>query len=467
LLFYLKLRLRKNEFIYIIWRLDINSIRKSLFLLLLIFLTICSPGFSDESTAESGKKIITLKEALEQVLVSNLEIEQAAKDVAISQAQTNQSRADFYLPQISLSGSLTLTNEPNNPYSQAATTGIIYPQNYSLGVSVSKALFQGFILWNNMQIADKNLVIARITYDDKVNQIRFSLTTAFYQLLLFKEAYDLTQLTDKNLLAHLSFTEENFKRGKMSELDLLKAQVDYKSNVPKLIKAKNDYDLQKLTLCNIIGIQDTEEIEFSADWKEIEGMGMGDQNEDQLYQAVLAHDAALESADISIAQTELRKSNAGNELYPTLNASLSYRFISSRSSLQGLNPYWNLNLGLSFNLDGLFPFSKTVYSVQEMEQTVAKLKLSREQRVRDLTLQLKTQLLKLNELKANILAQEESKNLASKGLDLVEAEMKKGSSTPLSLEDAELAYRTAIYAYRQALFDYASGIWTLNYLKGE
>ena len=167
--------------------------------ILLVILFFTSLSYAGEI------RTITLSNALELALQNNLDLKQSEKDVRIAEAQYGESFADFWLPGINLSGSysyldpLTVSNGTiTTPSSYSVAGGKIipsgfntitnvFPNNYSAGLTVSKALFTGFRNWNSLEIKRMNLELARKKYADQKENILYTTETSFFNLSILRE----------------------------------------------------------------------------------------------------------------------------------------------------------------------------------------------------------------------------------------------------------------------------------------
>lgn len=135
-------------------------------------------------------RTLSASNAIDLALQNNLQIKQMGEDVAIAQAQMNQSFADFAMPKISANAGFTLLDpltvsnavvDPlaefppsllNNPLfssfaSQSFAFTNVYADNYSGGISISKTLFSGFRLWNGLRAKQINLDLMNKKFEDK------------------------------------------------------------------------------------------------------------------------------------------------------------------------------------------------------------------------------------------------------------------------------------------------------------
>jgi outer membrane protein TolC len=432
-----------------------------------LWILLCVTAFASDQQTGSEKKTFTLDDVLTLALAANKDIKQAEKGVSIAQAQLNEGYANLYIPQVSLSGSAGYSY--NGPKSNSQYVYNSTPSNFAAGVSASKTIFAGFSYMNKVEMQKKTLDLALFQLTDKITQVKSSVTTAFYNVIVLSQGLSVALLSDSNLKAHLDYANENFKLGGTTNIDVLQASVNYKTNVPKLMKARDDLEVARLNLCNMLGIAYSDSLVFDGETDALSRVSWNESDEAKITDMVLTHDTTLKSDDVTYQNAILTKETTEYSRLPQVSGNFSYRynFTSDPSTgVMGSQPTLSLALQLTLPVDDLLPFSLTANQITEQSETEKQLELVKLSRIDALRLSTKTQLGQLNEQKATLEATLESMNLTGAQLAQIEAQSKKGISNPLDLDDARLASSQAIYAWQQALYNYASMVWNLEYITG-
>jgi outer membrane protein TolC len=441
-------------------------------LFLILFLLLCGPLFSEIPT-------FTVDQMIEKAMKKNKDISQAEKDVNVAEYQLSESYADLLLPQITANGGFSYTdpNSIGNSFQQlkiGAQTYVItnqFPDNYSAGISVNKTLFQGFKYWNLKGIQEINLDLAKAKYQNTIRSVRYSVWTNFYTLLILQENLSLAETADKNLKVRLDFVEQNYKKGLTNELDYLKAKLAYKSNLPQLIKTRNDCDSAKMGLCILAGMTNANEVEFIGTYYELTNIVLPNEEGNKMLLLAISNDLNLKTISASIATTKLNQFINDFSKYPTLSSSFNYDY-NYKKDFSAINeriwqPSWQVNLNLSLPIDSWLPVSRAALTVAENGKTLEKLELSEIQQVENVRQQFNSQLNQLKELQASRESLFENVLTAKRAFELMKEQYSRGLVIALDLDDYGLSYRQADLSFWQAVCNYAAAVLKIRVMTGE
>lgn len=432
-------------------------------------------------------RTVTISNAVDLALNNNLDLRQAEKSVLIAQAQYDESYADFWLPSIDVSGSYTLIdpltvsnaalNSPSG-YSVMGTsvvptgfseTSNAFPNNYAAGITVSKAIFLGFRNLDAMQIKEINLDFARKQYDDEKQQIIYSTETAFYDLIVVREDIRLDQDLNVELSNQLITSKINYNYGISSEYDYISVEVLYMNNQPKLISDSNAYRVAMMTLCNSIGIEQTN-VQFVGDLMDYTNVEFTNTNEENIMELAESNSVTLLSYDVALKSLGLTKGINDANYDPSVSAFANYQYNYKRyftDTAQNWWPSWSLGLQLNLSVDSWIPISRPSKTDVEYDETIKKTLLSRTEYLESLEVQVKALLLQLNQGIQNLVSQKESLRLAQIGLKIANTQFALGQASSLNLINAETAYTQASGNYLTAIFDYFSSALELKRLTGD
>jgi outer membrane protein len=451
--------------------LPVGVFALSIVLVTVLGLPIRADDGNVAAKADGTKTIWTLDRLIEAARMNNRDIVIAEKAVTIAQAQLAESEADLYVPQISLSGSTGYSSNGTRQTTRDATDFNVLPNNLSAGLNASKTIFAGFSARNKVENQKRNLELVRFELNDTVRKVESDVTAAFYNVLVREAAFATARLADGNLATHLAAVEANVLLGGATNIDLLTARVDYKNNVPRLIKARNDLAVAKAAICTKAGITFSDDIVFDGDTTGLERMSfaLGVPAAD-VTDAVIAHDTTLASTAASLDAARRNRETTELSRLPSVNGDFSFRFNFTQNPFYtgsaAFQPSWSIGLGISIPLDDLLPFSKTANLIVEQSETEKQLDLQRLSRIDALKESTMTQLGTIEEQKAAVDAAEESLALAAAKYDLAAAQNANGTIDPLALSDAKLAREEAALSRLQAMYDYATTVWTLEYVTG-
>lgn len=444
----------------------------------------------------AGDKIpLTLEAAISNAMSNSTQIKQMEWELAAATEQLNQGFADLVLPDAAISSSLTVLDPDtvqsgivdsarvvsNMPVTIPPSTSFNIPvyesykltnafyDNYSVALGLNKALFSGFRLWNSYRLKEIQLEIARIKLEDKRKEIRAGVQTTFYNLFLLQENLRLTRELDRSLKERLDYTRANYQSGMVSDYDVIRADVQYKNNKPKLTKIENAMVTAKLAFCQAIGV-DPETMELVGDLLDATNLRMQDISFSNALVLALSNDLNLRVLNRSIESQELVKEISAAGKYPTIaaffNYKIDYKKLTTTATDRSWVNSWNTGIQLNIPLDDWLPFSKTEASAREAQINIEKSMVTRKILEDNVALQVKTLLLQIQEAEDNSQSQWEAVNQARRGFDIANERYRYGSSSSLEVTDAEVSLQQAQAAYLQTIYDYYSGVIRLNRMIG-
>lgn len=464
--------------------------------LLAVGLTLfcASAGFSETRT-------ISLSNAIDLSMQNNLQLKQYEQDYKIAEAQYFQSIGDFAVPSVSASGTLTLldtttvsnanASAPNLVFSMTNSIvtsgpgagGIVpipaftqngfitnaYLDNYGASLTVSKPLFVGFKLWNAMMIKRINYDLAKAKFEDKQRETIANATTSFYNLFILKENIKLTSDLNRSLKERLDYTKANYQAGMAAEFDLIRADVAFKNNQPRLLQIKNGYLTFKMSYCDSLGLKDYTNIEFTGNLLDSTNMQIAI-SEDEAIALALTNDINIRTMDVSLQSLKIAREITAASRYPTLSGFFTYKYDFKKKASTDTDrawvDSWSTGLQLSVPLDTLIPFTKTWYALDEGDANIKKMEMTRQQLLDGTILQVRTLLMQIELSKQIIQSQAESMRQSKVGLDIATTRYKAGTSSSLDVTDAEVSYNQSQVNYLQTIYDYFSSVIKLKRIIG-
>lgn len=445
--------------------------KKRIVLIIFAAVSAAVPAFAEVMT-------VSLSNAVDLALQNNLQYRQAQQDVRIAELQANESFADLVMPSISASAGLTYVDSNTASAGITSITGTnakltnSFADNYTAGVTVSKVLFSGLKLFNAWQVKAVNLEMARKKLDDQRKNVLTTVQTSFYNLFLLLENVKLTEDMVKSLKERVDYVRANYNAGLASQLDLIRADVQYKNNLPNMASIQNSYAMAKVALCDSIGIKGYDSTEFTGNLMDSTNIAMVMMPQDEIVSKALSNDIGLMTIDFNIRMTQLSKDIALGSNSPTLSTYLNfnYKYKKWSSADFGIDRTWindwNVGLTLTVPIDGWIPISRNWNTFAEMDQTVEKLKLSRKQTEDGIRNQVKTLLLLIDQSRQTIAGQEDNVKQAKLGFALENQSYRAGTASALELSDSQLSLNQAQTSYYQAVFSYYSSVLQLRKLIG-
>ena len=200
-----------------------------------LILTVLAAGAVGAAAAQECGEPMTLQRCLELGLEQNYDVRIIRNEQRISDNDATAANAGM-LPSVDLTAGYSgaLDNERTTPREgDAVTENGIYDQTFDAGVAVNWTLFDGFRIRTNykrlQELQQMGALRTRITIEDFVATLTAEYYNYVQQTLRLSNFRYAVQLSRERL----RITEERFKIGSFSRLDLLQARVDFNADSSK------------------------------------------------------------------------------------------------------------------------------------------------------------------------------------------------------------------------------------------
>ena len=315
-----------------------------------------------------------------------------------------------------------------------------YTANMALSATLSISLSAN--LYTSMQSAKINYESGKLTFDDAVKSVELSVREAFYGLLYEKENI---VLQEKNLeIAKTQYTSNlaRYNQGRLSEIDVLSAEVNYKSKIPTVESARttflNDLDSFKQTL----GLSTDEKIELEGSLDDLINL-----NEISLdLQNVQSSSIKLLEYKLAAAKNTVLEKRF-SAFAPSLSASLNWRDQYWYMGYEGTAPdptkTTSLTLSATIPLDGLLPWSVRNDAIDTAKDTAADLELQLENEKKNLKRTIDSSLRSIKQSQESIKYKQANVTLAQKTYDMTQEAYNRGAKDLLTLQNANTSLLNA------------------------
>jgi HAE1 family hydrophobic/amphiphilic exporter-1 len=319
--------------------------------------------------------------------------------------------------------------------------------NYNLVLSLEQPLFTWGKIRNSYDIAKYGLSLTQEEHRKAQHEIKLSVTSLFYSVLLAKELIDVREESIARIEDHLGTVQERYDKGYASEFDLLRVKVQLANAKPPLVQAKNLHHLTLDNLKNLLGIGLSDSLHLEGSLKS-EPLAV-DQAQAEDYAFENRSELKLTSEQRRIANKALALAEAGNK--PSLFGTANYQYIRPYYSQDVWKTDWNFTLALSFPLfDGFLTRSK----VKQARSDLRQLDIGEKQIQDMIRLEISQAVSDLELARENILSQQENVGQAEEALRIARVQYEKGLLTNLELMDTEFALTAAETNHLRAQSDY-------------
>lgn len=207
--------------------------------------------------AEGEKYTLSADEAVEIALKNNVSVKNSKISLEAAQRAKNHSWNSV---------SPTFSLEASGFVPVDGLTGGDQTSNYSADFGISATVSLDFTakLYTAMEEAKLSYEQSKISFDDVLRKIELSVRTAYYELIYNREYIE---LQEENLKIAKTQYENNlakYNSGRLSEVDALSAEVNYKSKIPVVESARTTFKNAMDSFKQAVGLMIDDEIELSG-----------------------------------------------------------------------------------------------------------------------------------------------------------------------------------------------------------
>lgn len=390
---------------------------------------------------------ITLEQAIEYALENNPEIVQLTLDFKTSQAKVDEALSGFY-PNISASGYYAYLSDVAVFELDSMLIPMGQHENYNYQVSLQQVIFTWGKIYNAYRIAGLGKGIAQLNMIRKKQEVRYSVTDAFYGLLILKEMLNLSHESLLQLERHARAVETRYRAGLVPQFELLRAQVQVANLKPQVIKAENGLKLAQEGFKMLLGLPLYKEFKLAGELQTVDQ----EFEIDNLTQAALENRVELKNLKKYADIAERSKTIASRANLPSLVAGATY----ARTKPFGFGGNdWGTNI--TFNIGFDFPIFTGFRNLAQYKQATLQVKgaqLALENLEKGITLEVKQAFYNFQAAKQSITAAQENVTQAEKTYEIINTRYRSGLATNLEFMDVQLAAMQARTNYLSALKRY-------------
>ncbi|HBP09400.1 MAG TPA: hypothetical protein DD629_04060 [Treponema sp.] len=388
---------------------SMGCLKKKIFVL---FFSIAAFAFADENTIE-----LSLEDAVKSALKNNVSIKQ-------SEINLDEKKRESTYSWNSISPSISGTGR----YSKNIPSSSDDKASLSAGISLNATLSPS--VYTSAKNAELSYSQQQLSYQNDLRSVELDVRKNYYSLLYKIEEIS---LKEKSLETSKNQYESNlakYKRGTLSRLDVLSAQVSYQNDQLELKSLNAEMENSIASFKQLVGLPQNAKISLSGSFENILNL----------------KNISIEGMDLnsfSIESLQKQIDSAKNSLLasrftaygPSLSASYSYNY----SSIDG-GSNWDdngtLSLQASIPLDGFLPWSSGSLNVQSKKDSVKSLELELEDAKVSLEVNISTLMNKINQCLENISLRKSSIELAQTTYEMTLESYSHGTKDLLSLQTA-------------------------------
>jgi outer membrane protein len=418
------------------------------------------PALAQHASARSvlPANPLSLAEAVNTALQQNPNVLRAQQDLEANQGIVIQTRA-IAIPTLSIAGNYKAVQpgDIDTISIPGLPSGVTFgnDQTWSSQVRLTQNIYAGGRLLSSLRSARLLRQQALLNYEVTVSDTVLAVQLAYFDTLLAAQQIAVQQASVDLLTNQLVDARRRFAAGTVPRFNVLRAEVELANARPRLIRAENDYRIDKNNLANALGYNlpkgALEEIPL-----QLSGKLAAEPYKIDLSRAIrLALEDRPELGVLRKAQSLRREdvitAKAGYK--PTLQAFAGYDVHNSIFSqdLTYENHGWMTGVQLSWNIfDGLLTRGRVKEAVARYQRA----RIDLQDEARQIELQVRTAHSSFVEAQQVLESEKQVVAEAKEALRLAQARYDAGTATQLDVLSAQTALTDARNTQAQALHDY-------------
>ncbi|AWM13451.1 TolC family protein [Flavobacterium sediminis] len=316
----------------------------------------------------------TLEDCIQYAKEKNITIQSAALDQNSAEVNYSQSKSSRW-PNLTGSASQSLSNGNTiDPITSDYVAQQIH--STSLGLNTSVTLFQGNqvnnqIKQNKFQV-DQNSMYVK----EAENNVVLSIVEAYMQALYSNDGVTIALKNLESSQKQMDVAKARFEAGSVAKKDYTDAVSQVATNKYSLIAAQNTYDLQLLTLKQLLELEPEDAFEIETTINNLVVNELPDKIE--VYTNALAQMPEIQASKLGIAISEKDLDIAKGTFLPTLTLSGSlgsgYTSTQNLGFADQLDLNFNQRVGLSLSIP-IFNRNQSKSQVQNAKISIEKSKI--------------------------------------------------------------------------------------------
>ena len=296
----------------------------------------------------NAQESYTLKECVQRAIEKNISIKNSRLDLLNSSENKKTAIGNFF-PSVNISGN----HNWNSGLTQNITTGILEnqtTQNSSVNMSVGLDIFNGLSNIRRLHRANLDVLARKYQLEDMKEDISLLVANSYLQILFNKEQLNIQESQLKVSKEEQTIANERYNSGVIPKGDLYEIEASFAKAEQNLVNAKNNYQISKMSLAQLLLFSDTENFEISDEDYDIPKTNILERNVDDIFKKALLNrnDIKLAKTNLDIALKDQQISNSA--ALPSIAGYYSYNSRVIIDAPTSLKNQFDLNAGESIGL---------------------------------------------------------------------------------------------------------------------
>lgn len=278
---------------------------------------ICISLLNNSAQSQSAKRW-TLKECIAYAIDNNFQIAQSELQVEQSKVNLLQSKANMF-PTLSGSANHTYNfGRRIDPFTNQFATNRVLSQNFS--VSGGYNIFSGLSNTHGMFANQLSVLASKYQNDQLKNDVSLQITNAFLQIILSDELLSIANNQLNTTRIQRDRDALLFESGRTAKGDFLQTEAQLANEELNVVNAKNRLDLAKLTLAQLIGLEDASDFEVERpDFNSVQ-MELPPYKEREVIATAFSNQPGILSAEYQVKSAQKNVQATRGNFLPSLSA---------------------------------------------------------------------------------------------------------------------------------------------------
>ncbi|MBK7141550.1 MAG: TolC family protein [bacterium] len=400
--------------------------------------------------------VLTLDDAIDMALKNRSSIIAARGSEELAKAGKRAALGAF-LPKIDASYDWYKNKYTNQKFEGPDSSGTLVDGEYPDVTLTNKSLgFGGRISFTlpdavlGYLAAKEDAVVAGLDVISSEQDLILAVKTRYYAYLAAEQNIGVQEEAVKRSEEQLKLIQSRFELGSAAKSDVLKQRVQYGNDKLNLLQARNSVISTKASLSYTIGLDPTQEHQFSTEYIVREYAG----SLDEALQYGFAHSPDLLAQERNIKAAKLRLTDSKTDYLPKFSPLLSYGYGKDWTENGGSS--WESGTTMTYG----FALTWNIFDGFQREQNVTARRVAFNNAkasaadARNLTASdIKSTYLEIEQLREQKKVSQENVDAATEDLKITQEKYNLGAATILDLLNAQVSLKQAQVSLIQADFD--------------
>ncbi len=408
-------------------------------------LLLLSPMYLYAEEVKTMPEVLTLEDSINIALKNNHALGAVSEKITGAKEKSWEAKT-LFLPKFKAESSYTHLNEP--PSLETSTLSIQTGDNnmYNAQAIVQQPLFTGGKLLSLNKQAKNNLEAAKYNYEEAKQNLILQVKEAYLGILVAQKYREVCRDAVEQMKVHLETVSGLYNAGTISNIDLLRTEVQLANVEQALIKVENAVKLAKSSFNTILG----RNLNSSIEVVNILGVVKQDYSLEQLLKEAQEHRPEIYKMRHNIEMAKAGIGIAQSNYWPQVGLFGNYKYHKGDEPIIKWKKDWMVGANVSVDIwnwgETKAQIGQARAALREIEHLEAQLKSG-------IALEVKGALLSLEEAKKRIKVSEKAVNQAEESLSSSQIGYKNGRVDNVEVLAAQLALTQARTNQLEAIYN--------------